>query len=339
MTSLKSVTLILGLIVGAGLSSPLSAHESRPLYIEITELAGDVYSLQWKVPPTVELGNSPTIVFPQSCEAAADQIGPADDALKHIYLCPEGLAGQELEIRYPAYNPSVSSLVRATWQSGETYTLLAGPDEPKILLPERETRTGIALQYLSLGVAHILEGYDHLLFLGCLLFIAGDFRRILITVTGFTIAHSLTLALSALDLARIPVPPVEAAIALSIVFLATEIARGRRDTLTYRYPIAVSSSFGLFHGFGFAAVLRDIGLPQMELTTALLFFNVGVEVGQIIFVVGVIILYLAAVSFVTALNNQKLRIWTAQEAARPAAYVVGVLASYWMIERITGFWA
>ncbi len=118
--------------------------------------------------------------------------------------------------------------------------------------------------------------------------IAGTWRRILITITGFTIAHSITLALSALGLVRVPIPAVEAAIALSIVFLAVEIVRGDKTSLTYRYPIAVSSSFGLLHGFGFAAVLGETGLPQTEIPAALLFFNVGVELGQIAFVLAVV---------------------------------------------------
>jgi len=115
--------------------------------------------------------------------------------------------------------------------------------------------------------------------------VAGVGKKLLVTITGFTIAHSITLALSALNLVRLPIPPVEAVIALSVVYLAMEIALQKKDSLTYRYPIAVSSSFGLLHGFGFAAVLADIGLPQVEIVTSLLFFNIGVELGQIIFVI------------------------------------------------------
>ena len=145
--------------------------------------------------------------------------------------------------------------------------------------------------YLVFGVEHILSGMDHLLFIACLIFIAGTWRRILVTITGFTIAHSLTLTLSALELIRLPVPPIEATIALSIVFLAREIALDRRDTLTWRYPIAVSAGFGLLHGLGFASALKDIGLPQTEIPAALLAFNVGVEIGQIMFVSSMLVVF------------------------------------------------
>jgi hydrogenase/urease accessory protein HupE len=176
------------------------------------------------------------------------------------------------------------------------------------------------------------------LFVACLLFIARTPRRLLITITGFTAAHSITLALSTLDLVRIPTPPVEAAIALSVVFMAWEIVRGDETSLTHRFPVAVSSSFGLLHGFGFAAVLRDIGLPQTELPTALLFFNGGVEIGQILFV-----FTLLAAFFVL----RPIMVWLLQSARDgevhwstatvPASYLIGSVASFWMIDRIAGF--
>ena len=159
----------------------------------------------------------------------------------------------------------------------------------------REEVTTVAVQYTWLGMEHIWIGFDHLLFVLCLIWIAGSLRRILITITGFTLAHSVTLALSALQIVVLPVPPIEAVIALSVLFLATEIARGEggfngakgangaSGALTWRYPIAVSSTFGLLHGLGFAAVLNEIGLPQTELVTGLVFFNVGVEIGQVVF--------------------------------------------------------
>ncbi|MBW2190201.1 MAG: HupE/UreJ family protein [Deltaproteobacteria bacterium] len=185
---------------------------------------------------------------------------------------------------------------------------------------------------------HILGGYDHLLFLVCLLLIAGTGRRILVTITGFTIAHSVTLALSALGVVRVPVAPVEAAIALSIVFLAVEIVRGDPDSLTYRYPIAVAASFGLLHGFGFAAVLGETGLPQTEIPAALFFFNLGVEVGQIAFVVGIIFVYQLARSALGALGLRALAADRLHQLRTPAAYAVGSLASLWMIQRVATFW-
>ena len=150
--------------------------------------------------------------------------------------------------------------------------------------------------------------------------------------------HSITLALSALGVIRLPIPPVEAAIALSIVFLSIEIVRGDPNSLTYRYPIAVSSSFGLLHGFGFAAVLGETGLPQTEIPAALLFFNVGVEVGQILFVAVVILVYQFLRWVGRAFIERDLSIDALRPLQAPAAYAVGMLAAFWMVERIATFW-
>ncbi|MGB5461186.1 MAG: HupE/UreJ family protein [Eudoraea sp.] len=157
--------------------------------------------------------------------------------------------------------------------------------------------------------------------------VAGIGKKLWITITGFTIAHSITLALSALDVVRLPIPPVEAVIALSVVYLAVEIALQKKDSLTYRYPIAVSLSFGVLHGFGFAAVLSDIGLPQIEIVSSLLFFNVGVELGQIIFVRGILLLWLfiRKIFFDKNLNSKfKFRglLWKSQQRISAVAWLV-----------------
>ncbi len=317
------------------------AHESRPLYIEITERGGDVFAVQWRTPASVPRFNVPEVALP-ACEAAspvgtARRLGGA--VSQRLYRCAEGLGSAVVEIRYPLLNPSVSTLLRITWASGETRSLLASPKETTIALPAPETTGGVAGEYFALGVEHILLGYDHLLFVACLVLIAGTWRRILVTITGFTFAHSITLALAALQLVRVPVPPVEATIALSIVLLATELVRDRRETITWRYPIAVSASFGLLHGFGFASVLSEIGLPQTEVPTALLFFNIGVEAGQIVFVfallgaflfAGLVLRHLGGKAFLTGMSPCFIQ--------RAAGYGVGVLASVWLIDRVTGFW-
>jgi hydrogenase/urease accessory protein HupE len=178
------------------------------------------------------------------------------------------------------------------------------------------------------------------LFVACLLLIARTARKVLITITGFTVAHSITLALSALDLVRIPTPPVEAAIALSVVFLAWEIVKNDEEQLTFRYPVAVSTSFGLLHGFGFAAVLRDIGLPQTELPTALLFFNIGVEIGQILFLLALLVAFYITrplLKRLLSLSHDHEVHW--ETLTTPAAYIIGAFASYWLIDRVSSFWA
>ena len=186
-------------------------------------------------------------------QAGAEYVG------QQLFRCEQGLSGRLVGIEFPNINPSLSTLYKIRLGNGEEHLRILKPSETEWTVPDAENRYGVATQYTALGVEHIWIGIDHLLFVACLVFIAGKARRLLITITGFTVAHSITLALSALDLVRIPTPPVEAAIALSVVFMAWEIAKGNENSLTYRYPIAVSSSFGLLHGFGFAAVLRDIG--------------------------------------------------------------------------------
>ncbi|MCZ6806437.1 MAG: HupE/UreJ family protein [Deltaproteobacteria bacterium] len=316
------------------------AHESRPLYVEIIEQEPLLFSVQWKTPPSVPSGNAPEVTLPPDCELvtpkAASPSGRRGVA-RRTYRCAEDPSGRAIGITYPVFNPSVSTLVRISWHSGQSHSLLGAPDETSLEIPARESFGGVAKQYLALGARHILGGYDHLLFLVCLLLIAGTARRILITITGFTIAHSITLALSALHVVQVPIAPVEAAIALSIVFLAVEIVRGDENSLTYRYPIAVASTFGLLHGVGFAAVLGETGLPQTEIPAALLFFNVGVELGQIAFVLGVIVAYQALRLVAGALGKRRFSLEDLRPFETPTAYLVGSLASFWMIARIAGF--
>ncbi|MEX0645140.1 MAG: HupE/UreJ family protein [Parvularculaceae bacterium] len=357
------------LLIAAALtlaSTVVEAHEARPLAIVIEEMADGRFSLSWRAPPSIEEGNAPAVALGAPCAALSPP--PAADRLagRAIYLCDEGLEAALLTIDYPAFNPSVSSLVRVVRRSGEVSTALLGPLSSEWRAPPPESFAGVSKSYFVLGVEHILIGIDHILFLAGLLILARTPKRILITVTGFTLAHSLTLALVALDAVRVSVPTIEALIALSIVFVAAEIARGDKSTLAWRRPVIVATTFGLLHGAGFAAVLGEIGLPQTEKIPALLFFNVGVEAGQLLFV---------AAAFVGALiwrilrrtmahpplrpsgpfppqagEGKRKRVWIipppftgevstksteggAQIATTAAGYALGVISAYWFVER------
>lgn len=333
---------IFAAIIALWLITPPVAHadESRPLFLGLSETAPGVYRLDWSMPSASSQSNRPSLILPDICTWAD---GAHDKTLATLtgtasLVCSAPVSGHALAIHYPRYNPSLSTVFRLKTLSGEDHLGLLTPGETSWTPPQAETGGDVARQYTRLGVHHIWEGKDHLLFLVCLIWIAGDLRRVLITVTGFTLAHSLTLALSAFNIVTLPVPPVEAAIALSIVFLAREIALGRSKSLTWRHPIAVSSSFGLLHGLGFAAVLGEIGLPQTQAVTGLFLFNVGVEVGQIIFVTGVASLVFA----LRYASKHRLFAFAADSATRLAtgklaAYAVGVIASYWLIARTLAF--
>ncbi len=256
------------LIVLLLLSISGHAHDARPNVVQIVEKEALTFNVTWKVPASVPGGALPTATLPPDCIVGRQpvwrQVG-AEYIAQQEFRCNEALSGRRVGIEFPIINPSLSTLYRIRLANGEEHLRILKPDENAWTVPAAEERFTVATEYTSLGIEHIWIGVDHLLFVACLVFIARTPRRLLVTITGFTVAHSVTLALSVLDLVRIPTPPVEAAIALSVVFMAWEIARGDKTSLAFRYPIAIATSFGLLHGFGFAAVLRDIGLPQTEL--------------------------------------------------------------------------
>ncbi|MEE8156304.1 MAG: HupE/UreJ family protein [Phycisphaerales bacterium] len=336
--TVRSVLALLILFV----SATAQAHDARPNYVQITETETNNFSVSWKVPSSMPGGALPYPTLPEDCAAErqpAWQQAGAEYVGQQVFRCQQGLSGRVVGIEFPIINPSLSTLYKIKLANGEEYLRILKPSETEWTVPDAENRFAVATEYTWLGIEHIWIGIDHLLFVACLLFIAKTSRRLLITITGFTVAHSITLALSTLDLVRIPTPPVEAAIALSVVFMAWEIAKGNDNSLAYRYPVAVSSSFGLLHGFGFAAVLRDIGLPQTELPTALLFFNVGVEIGQILFVLALLMgFYVLRPAFVRLLRSGRDGDVHWASLTAPASYLIGAVASWWMFERVVGFW-
>lgn len=311
--------LLVFLSLAAGL---VYGHESRPFYIDIIEQSPQHFKVSSKVPASVPSYNKPTIVLAEGCQFTIRQ---------KLFNCQTELAGTELEISFPLMNPSISTLIRLKFLNGQLHTGRLGPKQSRWLIPKKESFASVAQEYTELGVEHILIGYDHLLFLACLIFIAGGLRKIIITVTGFTVAHSLTLVLAALGWVSLPIPAIEAVIALSIVFLARELVINRRETLTWRKPVLVSVSFGLLHGFGFASVLSDIGLPQTELAAALLFFNIGVELGQLIFVVVAALVFLMITRVGERLSLQAARL------QQTCGFAVGALACFWLFERLAAF--
>jgi hydrogenase/urease accessory protein HupE len=208
------------------------------------------------------------------------------------------------------------------------------PSSPGFTVNASPGRFEVVRTYTLLGIEHILTGFDHLLFVLALIILVKGTRRLLWTVTAFTLAHSITLALATLGVIHVPGPPVEATIALSIVFVASEIIQQARarEGLASRKPWLVAFSFGLLHGLGFAGALAEVGLPQNAIPLALPFFNVGVEIGQLLLIGAV----LAAAQLVKTLVAGRVH---QAVAATVPAYAIGGIASYWVIERITAFWA
>lgn len=331
------------LLLLAAIAAPLAqAHDARPNFVHIIETEPNTFGVSWKVPASVPGQVLPYPAFPRDCVAEREPAwkqARAEYTGHQVFRCSGPLPGRTVGIRFPAFNPSLSTLYKINLANGEEHARILAPGETEWTVPDAESRFAVASDYTALGIRHIWIGIDHLLFIACLLFIAGTGRRLLITITGFTVAHSITLALSTLDVVRLPTTPVEAAIALSVVFMAWEIAKGDVDSLAHRYPATIAVAFGLLHGFGFAAVLREIGLPQTELPAALLFFNVGVEIGQLLFVLGLLIGYSLlnpVLAHLSGRAREREVHWSG--LAAPVSYAVGSIASYWLIDRVAVFW-
>ncbi len=332
---MRLVWLILAF--AALLSTAAQAHDARPLSITIVEQSADLYRVVVRAPPTLEVENIPSIQWPADCEVretAGLSLAPGGISL---IACPGGLEGGQVRIAYPVYNPSITTLFRIQDAEGAARSAVLPPDELVWTVPEAPNWRTVARDYLKLGFTHIWEGPDHLMFVAGLMMLARRPRRIFLAVTGFTAAHSITLSLATLGLVRLPIPIVEAMIALSILFLAAELARGNAKSFSRRFPIALSFVFGLLHGFGFASALQEIGLPTGELAAGLVFFNLGVEAGQIAFVLAAGALVLAARRLAVARNLSWPR--AAPAAAVLGAYALGVPAAFWFLERLSGAFA
>lgn len=322
-------SLLLSLLSVLAVAPAAVAHDARPVAVTITETLPGIYSLSMLIPPTVEPANLPELVWPAICSRMQ-----LDGVAAGVMRCEDELAGQQFSLRYPQFNPSLGTFFRLNRLEAGSATAMLAPTDAAWTVPEPTTAATVMRDYTRLGVEHIIGGYDHLLFVLGLLVIARTGRRIMLTVTGFTLAHSIMLSLSALGYVQVPIAPVEATIAMSIVFLAHEISRQQYDSLTYRFPLLVSFSFGLLHGLGFASALGEIGLVRGEALLSLLFFNVGVELGQLMFIAVVVGLVLLAVRCLP-LGGDHLSMRRRSDLA--AAYLIGIPSAYWFIERVSQF--
>jgi hydrogenase/urease accessory protein HupE len=309
------------------------AHEVRPAYLELKQTSEDTFDVLWKVPARGEdLRFGLYVRMPPDSVNMSEPRGMfAGDAYIERWSIrhPEALVGSTIHI--DGLSTTLTDvLVRIERSDGTTQVERLMPDHPLLVVEASPTRRQVAWTYLVLGVEHILLGVDHLLFVLALLLLVKGWRRLLGTITAFTIAHSLTLAVATLGFVHVPGPPVEAIIALSIVFVAAEIlhARQGRPGISARWPWIVAFTFGLLHGLGFASALSEVGLPQQAIPLALLFFNVGVEVGQLLFIAAVALLLRAA-----ARIPMRLPRWL--ELIPP--YAIGCVAMFWVIERVAGF--
>jgi len=310
---------------------PAAAHELQPGFLELKETASGRYDVLWKLP---SLGSSdvrmPIVpVFPATCrqlgEARSDRAGTAWVFTAQIE-CQDGLAGRKIGIEgLEAFVTDV--LVRVQHLDANVETHVLKPVQPWVTLRNaQDTRRGAGV-YLYLGIEHIVLGVDHLLFVLGLLLIVRDRWMLVKTVTAFTVAHSITLAVATFGIASIAPAPLNAAIALSILFLGPEIVRRWRGetSFTIRHPWVVAFAFGLLHGFGFASGLAALGLPKGEVPLALLLFNVGVEIGQLAFVVVILLLERAF---------RLLQIRWPRMVERLPGYLVGTLGAFWTIQRV-----
>jgi hydrogenase/urease accessory protein HupE len=328
---------ILGLAFAAlALFQSAIAHEARPAYMQVTEIAPLRYEILWRTPLLSGMRLPVVLRFPENTRNVTEPvIQELSDSLieRRIIEASGSLTGTRIDI--VGLQATITDvLVRVQMLDGSYSTTLVRPSKPWIEIATSRSSLEVATAYLMHGIEHILFGYDHLLFVLALILIVRRGRVLLVTVTAFTIAHSITLSLATLGLVRVPGPPVEATIALSILLLACEIIRSDRGqpSLTAQWPWLVAFSFGLLHGFGFASALTEIGLPQGDIPLALFAFNVGVEAGQLIFIV-VVLGALRCVQWITfpALVERHGR--------SVATYAIGIMAAYWFIERLAGFGA
>ncbi len=320
----------LATIVALGVATlPAAAHELRPAYLELRQTGTEVYDVLFKVPASGE--SVRLALFPELPAACVSASEPRSTFIDNAFTerwsvtCRGGLAGGTIGIT-GLPGSATEALVRLVGRDGRPQVVRLTPDAPSFVVAAAPSTWRVAVTYLRLGRDHIVLGIDHLLFVLGLLLIVPDRWMLVRTITSFTLAHSVTLAVATLGYASAPVPPLNAAIALSILFLGPEIVRHERGgtSVTLRHPWIVAFAFGLLHGFGFASGLSTIGLPHGEIPLALLCFNLGVEAGQLGFVALILLLE-------RSFRALEIR-WPRWVELAPG-YAVGSLGAYWTIQR------
>lgn len=327
-----AVRMLLALVLAA-IAGVAGAHEVRPAYLELTQTADADFAVLWKVPgrgDNLRLGLY--VELPANCENLSEPmvtVGDGSFAERWAVRCKGGLTGGSIRIAGLSATMT-DALVRLEYLSGSTQVTRLQPSSPAFVVPAPADALGVARTYTVLGIEHILSGIDHLLFVLALLIITRGGWPLVKTVTAFTVSHSITLTLATLGYIHVPPAPVEAVIALSIVFVAAEIVHGRqgRIGLTARAPWIVALIFGLVHGLGFAGGLSQAGLPDGHIPTALLFFSIGVETGHLIFI-GAVLLTIALLS--------QLRLRVPRWAPLLVPYAIGSVAMFWVIERVAAY--
>lgn len=312
------------------MSSQVLAHRFAPSLLKVTEVSAGQYNVVWKT-PAQGVSNVPLVPqWPESCEARdvtdpqMEGTGTVTSLQLHCEnLGDDALVGDTLGVSGLGANQA-SAMVMVSLLDGRQYQAVLNAEQPEFVVPEESSASEVMGDYTVLGAEHIWGGIDHLLFVFGLLLLVGGGTRLLWTITAFTVGHSITLSLVTLGYFDYPVALVEFTIALSIFVLAVELTRKSRNDLLWRHPWWLAGGFGLLHGMGFAGALAETGLPQDNLPLALLFFNIGIELGQIAFIVVILIAWF----FV----RRPLAAW--QEKLLPVPiYILGALSAMWCIER------
>jgi hydrogenase/urease accessory protein HupE len=307
---------------------PASADELRPGYLELTQESPSQWNMIWKAPVKGGLATNAVPALPKICTATTPRRELVNGSVvaTSSVTCTAALAGEKIGLR-GLDATFTDALVRISPLGRPVQAARLTPDEAMVVVATRPESAQVAKTYFALGVEHILTGYDHLLFVVSLVLLLVGGWQIAKTVTAFTVAHSITLIATSLELISVPRQQVEICIALSIIFLAVEIVKATPEAprLSQRIPWAVAFAFGLLHGFGFAGALAEIGLPEGEVPIALLTFNLGVEAGQLV-IVGAGLLFLAALRRITP---ERLTV-----ARTALSYGIGSIAAFWFIERL-----
>jgi hypothetical protein len=326
--------IILRLIVVAVFSLTVAqvahAHRFAPSLLKVNEIADQQYNMVWKTPAQGTSSVPLRPVWPDSCEvknASPPQMegtGKVSSWQLHCRgLGEDGLVGETLGVAGLGANQA-SAMVMVSLLDGRQYQQVLNAEQPEFVVPLESSAGDVMSDYSLLGIEHIWGGIDHLLFVFGLLLLVGGGTRLLWTITAFTVGHSITLALVTLGYFDYPVALVEFTIALSIFVLAVELTRVKKHDMLWRNPWWLAAGFGLLHGMGFAGALAETGLPQDNLPLALLFFNVGIEIGQIAFILVVVALWM--------LVRRPLAPWQDRLLPIPV-YILGALSAMWCIER------